>query len=240
MPRRLVALVALSLVLFGALSWGPARAQDSDPYGSRPAGPQAILKGGPQEFYIHPLAERWSWEQVESDGRVHTIGFLPEGAQRSGWSDAVRMTVYVGRAAPPEGLLVEAERDLAIRCRDLRRSETETRSSARGWAEAWQLLSCSRTLDPAGRRTERGEVHLLRAIQGKSSGYLIRRVWRLPPDDGGIPVGQGEVEAARKMLSGGLVCREDLSGDKACPSYATLGLASIEDEKPYGVFEMRR
>lgn len=236
MPRRLFAL-AFALLLACA---GSAAAQSEDPYGAIPTGPQAVLKGGAAEFYIHPLPERWSWQLVDSAPPFHAITFLPEGQARTGWTEGVVMSVFVGRPVPPQGLLVEAERRLATRCRDLRRSATEAVTSEAGWAEAWQLLACAQTLDAGGRPQGGGEVHLLRAIQGQDAGYLVRRVWRTPSIGAEFPVGQGEVEATRALLGEGRVCRSDLGGAKGCPSYAAMGIGSIEDQRPFGVFELRR
>jgi hypothetical protein len=236
---RLSVLRALPLAgLLAAVALaGPAAAQQAEsPYGEMRSGPLAALKAAPSEFYVHSVPEGWSWQEVDSNPPVHAITFLPEGQPRRGWTDALVLTLYAGRAVPPEGLLVRAERELATKCRDLRRSGTEVgRIEEGGWAEGWQLLACRQTLNGGG-----GEVHVLHAVQGESASYLARRVWRTPPIGAEFPVGQSEVEVAREILAQGTPCLQDAERpDRRCPSWSAMGLGSIGEEQPYGVFELR-
>jgi hypothetical protein len=233
----LVLLLALPSALPSAL---PAAAQDNDstPFRGMPEGPLAALKGGDAEYYLHAVPTGWSWQEVESEAPYHAITFLPEGQPRRGWTDALVLALFAGQAKPPQGLLVAAEREMATECRDLRRSDVETGVSEAGFDEAWQLLACRSKLGP-GPETGRGEIQLLHAIQGRDSGYLIRRVWRTQSMDDGLPVGQETVEAARGGLRAAQVCRQDTGGRTACPPFTAMGLGSIETDKPYGVFQLQ-
>jgi hypothetical protein len=233
--------VRVVLALFLALLAAPAAAQESgsgSAFEGMPEGPLGALKGGEGEYYLHAVPPGWSWQAVESDAPYHAITFLPEGQPRRSWTDALVLSVFATQARPPQGLLVAAEREMATECRDLRRSDVETGVTAAGFDEAWQLLACRSKLGP-GPEAGRGEIQLLHAIQGTDSGYLIRRVWRTEAIDGGIPVGQDAVEAARRAMAAGQVCRQDAGGAAACPPFTAMGLGSIETNKPYGVFQLQ-
>ncbi len=225
LPAALVALVAAAPA---------ARAQAQSPYGGTPPeGPLAALKAGEAEYYLHPVPEGWTWQLVDSESPYHAITFLPEGQPRRGWTDGLVLGLRRDGALSPQALLTWAERRLATECRDLRRSGLEQGRSAEGWDEAWRLLACRSRRDDG-----RGEVQLLRAVQGEGAGYLIRRVWRTPAFDAAFPVGQSEVEVARGLLASGDPCLQD-SAARACPPFTAMGLGSIEAAKPYGVFEIR-
>lgn len=193
----------------------------------------AALKAGGSEFYLYPLPQGWTWQAVDRETPYYAMTFLPDGQPQRGWDDALILSIHRGEAMEPRDLLGWAERRLATACRDLRRSGVEQGAGADDWPEAWRLFVCRERLD-----NSRGEVRLLRAVQGESASYLAARVWRMPVFASGSPVGQSEVQQARDLLAEGGPCLRD-SARSACPLYSAMGLGALEDAVPYGVFNVR-
>ncbi|WP_119168782.1 hypothetical protein [Algihabitans albus] len=198
----------------------------------------AALKAGGSEFYLHPLESGWVWQAVDSQPPFHAMTFAPEGQSQRGWTDGLQLGILRDDARTPEDLLGWAERRLATECRDLRRSGLEQGETDEGWSEAWRLFSCPSRLDEGPGNRERGEIRLLRAVQGERAAYLIARIWRTDSFEAAVPVSQSEVEQARDLLAAGGPCLRD-SARSTCPFYSSMGLGALDDAKPYGVFNVR-
>lgn len=229
-------LLPLLLVLVLVAAAPAVQAQSESPSPDRTAALDralAALKAGGSEFYLYPLPQGWTWQAVDSEPPYYAMTFLPEGQPQQGWDDALILSIHRGEAMEPQDLLGWAERRLATVCRDLRRSGVEQGRTAEDWPEAWRLFVCRERLNDS-----RGEVRLLRAVQGESASYLAARVWRMPAVVAGSPVGQSEVQQARDLLAEGGPCLRD-SARSACPFYSSMGLGALEDAEPYGVFNVR-
>ena len=249
MPVAALPIFLVLLATFGGAAFGttPAAAQGqsgvpSSQTDDSPLRSLAALKAGGPEFYLHPLEQGWVWQAVESEPPHHVMTFTPEGQSQRGWTDGLLLSLLRDDTGEPQDLLGWAERRLATECRDLRRSNLEQGETPDGWAEAWRLFSCpSRRAESHGGGqvgSGQGEIRLLRAVQGERAGYLIARVWRRPAFGTDSPIGQREIQEARALLAAGGPCLRD-SLRSTCPFYSSMGLAALDETKPYGVFDVR-
>ncbi len=113
------------------------------------------------------------------DGKETTVSlslYTPPGQSAESWAEAVVVRVHNGMTiTPPDVFLSTIPTQLEESCPQLRASKAQ-KGQVNGYTAAFQFLEC-----PVNTQSNRGEVVMSLAIQGKDALYVIQRAWQVDP-----------------------------------------------------------
>ncbi len=219
---------AVCLAIFGLFVFGTyTYAQQADPR----QGDTAVLLGGAGEFYLAALPPGWHKRGEAADALGHHGDWLPEGQSLEDWTDRMTLQVVPGLAGePPPDFLDRMANLRAESCVNMFATEVES-APVNGFPVGFRIIACTRD-----KRTDMGDVKLVRVVSGEQALYVIQRTFRVAPfAPPSFPLDGDALEAARAALEYGFACRR-ASARRPCPADWRPVLDSLADGRALVVY----
>jgi len=156
------------------------------------------------------------WSAVFASKRpgVRIAEYVPPGESAAEWTEKLSFESFGGEPLPdPIGLLVDIARDQEATCNGF--SDRNTFSGLdNGYPSSVRLFVCRN--NPL---TQKGQVTLVKAIQGTKQLYLITRARRVPPieSDATLPMAQEDMAEWSRYLRAISLC-DSADAAHPCPS----------------------
>jgi hypothetical protein len=153
------------------------------------------------------------WPAVFASNRpgVRIAEYVPPGESASEWTEKLSFESFGGEPLPdPIGLLVEIARDQEATCTGF--SDRNTFSGLEnGYPTSVRLFVCRNNS-----LTQKGQITLVKAIQGAKQVYVITHAQRVPPieSDAVLPIAQEDMARWSRYLGAISLCD---SADEAHP-----------------------
>jgi hypothetical protein len=166
------------------------------------------------------------WSAIFASKRpgVRIAEYIPPGESAEEWTEKLSFESFGGEPLPdPIGLLVEIARDQQATCNGF--SDHNTFSGLEnGYPTSVRLFVCRN--NPV---TQRGQITLIKAIQGSQHVYVITRARRVPPieSDAVLPMAHEDMAEWSSYLQAISLCD---TADEAhpCPSAKSPSAKSSE------------
>lgn len=171
------------LTMLGTIALAGCQARAADP-ATRPSveeGTERLLAAAPE-----------GWTAVFAANRpgVRIAEYVPPGDTADTWTEKLSFEAFGGEPLPdPIGMLVEIARDQQATCNGFADHNTFS-GFENGYPTSVRLFVCRNNAI-----TKRGQITLVKAIQGRERVYVITRAQRVPPieSDAMLPIAQEDM-----------------------------------------------
>ena len=137
------------------------------------SGPVLAQTGGEQLFVPPPPG--WIVIHNANEDGVETTGLSPQGQTAESWTDMLAVAVTPGAPKKtPQDILKDKLAEIETACESVGAGPVGI-AQENGYDTAMRAIACPRT-----KSLGKGEISLLKAMNGKERSYLIIRAWRGP------------------------------------------------------------
>jgi hypothetical protein len=159
------------------------------------------------------------WVAVFANKRpgVRMAEYVPAGESGQEWSEKVSFESFGGEPLPdPIGMLVEIARDQSETCNGFADNNTFS-GYENGYPTSVRLFVCRNNAV-----TQKGQITLVKAIQGQTQLYVVTRARRVPPieSDAMLPMAHEDMADWSTYMRAISLCDTADSRHHPCPSTA--------------------
>lgn len=137
------------------------------------SGPALAQTTGEQLFVPPPSG--WTIVHSANEDGIETTGLSPQGQTAENWSDMLAVAVTQGAPKKaPQDVLKDKLTEIEAACDSVGAGPVGI-AQENGYDTAMRAIACPRT-----KTLGKGEISLIKAMNGKERSYLIIRAWRGP------------------------------------------------------------
>ena len=154
------------------------------------------------EFFLAAPPKGWTLVDNETQLHIANFRFVPAGESAKKWSQMVTITKMTGESMLPDKFLIQTAEINAQNC-DGYEIQRLAFKSTNGYPTHGMIENCSKN-----KKSNKGELAIIRAIKGNDHLFVIQRTWRLKPYDlaKGFPIPKEKIDETIIKFSSAKVC----------------------------------